>query len=262
MSHLRAFVPTLLLTALSAQTVPAQVTSTPGSVTGQVRSVETSAPLSGALVVLLASGRTAVTDAAGRFHLRDVPAGEHRLEARFLGHHALPMSVEVRAGEEVRLDLRLELDPVELEGVAVEGRQRSGPPAELRGFYERKARGIGHYITRDQIERQQPSRVTDVLRRVPGVRISPVTSSYGIEDVVQMGRSQGSRGRPCPVSYYLNGTPFELTSVGLNTEIRPVDVEAIEVYTGASQLPAEFNSMVRRSACGVIVIWTRSRVGR
>ena len=43
----------------------------------------------------------------------------------------------------------------------------------------------------------------------------------------------------------------------LDDVVRPDDIEAIEVYRSASQVPAEFggNSMFTR--CGVIVIWTR-----
>ncbi|RMH14199.1 MAG: hypothetical protein D6701_11515, partial [Gemmatimonadetes bacterium] len=37
--------------------------------------------------------------------------------------------------------------------------------------------------------------------------------------------------------------------------IRPEDIEAIEVYRGASEVPAEFGGS--DAGCGAIVIWTR-----
>ena len=36
--------------------------------------------------------------------------------------------------------------------------------------------------------------------------------------------------------------------------VHPLSVEAMEVYTGVAQIPAEF----LEDACAVIVIWTRS----
>jgi hypothetical protein len=53
----------------------------------------------------------------------------------------------------------------------------------------------------------------------------------------------------------MNGMPFPMTSDGvINSFIGPEEVEAVEVYTGTSQIPPQFNSTNAR--CGVVVIWT------
>jgi len=39
--------------------------------------------------------------------------------------------------------------------------------------------------------------------------------------------------------------------------IPPSEIHGIEVYPGPSTIPAEYASMRRDAACGLIVIWTR-----
>lgn len=108
----------------------------------------------------------------------------------------------------------------------------------------------------------QPRVFTDVLRRVPGVQVLPVPGPYGPGEAVRMSRTIGvTGGRPCPVLYYLNGSPFPVTGdVPINTFIPPDEVAAIEVYSGMSQIPSEFSSSSHNARCGVIVIWTLSAV--
>jgi hypothetical protein len=43
-----------------------------------------------------------------------------------------------------------------------------------------------------------------------------------------------------------------MTEKGMDEILRPMDLEAVEIYHSAS-LPAEFGS----SSCGAIVVWTR-----
>ena len=42
---------------------------------------------------------------------------------------------------------------------------------------------------------------------------------------------------------------------GVSFSIPPAQIEAIEVYTSAAQIPAQFNKT--SNGCGVMVIWTR-----
>ena len=53
---------------------------------------------------------------------------------------------------------------------------------------------------------------TDVLRRIPGVQVSPVRGPQGSGDTVRMTRMSGTSGfRPCPVLYYMNGHLMPVT---------------------------------------------------
>ncbi len=144
--------------------------------------------------------------------------------------------------------------PVSLDTVKV-----SAPmiPPHLREFEERRERGSGRYFTRAQIDRMQARQVTDILRRVPGFQFQPArTGGYS----VQTGRTAT---RVCPVLYYINGSPFPVgADQTINNFVDSDVVEAIEVYSGSSSIPAQFNSSMYNSRCGVIVIWTRVGVDR
>ena len=159
----------------------------------------------------------------------------------------------------------------------------------------RRRRGSGAYLTRTEISRRSASRLTDLLRTMPGVSIRPdengvmivelrggsrVTLSPGPEPGrAPMPTPQPDSGgggvqvpapaaaattgvltpRRCPAGLIIDGFPVD-NSVGIdNTDVQPENIEIIEVYSGA-QVPIEYSS--RHSSCGVVLIWTRAYAGR
>jgi iron complex outermembrane recepter protein len=90
-----------------------------GGVAGTVRS-EAGEPLPRARVAVPAAGRSALTDGAGRFTLRGLPAGRHRVEASLLGYAPATAVVVVRAGVTTEeLAITLSTTPLSLPGVQV-----------------------------------------------------------------------------------------------------------------------------------------------
>jgi hypothetical protein len=178
------------------------------------------------------------------------------VEVVLLGFSPFALPVEVFGGESLNLRVSLSRNPtVTLTPVEVHA-DSAGTTPLIKGFEARRARGGGTYFNRDEIAAMQPRQVTDVLRRVSGLRID----SFGSGSVVQMGRNQAAMGnRLCPVVFYMNGSPFPLTEqASINTFVAPEELIAIEVYNGASQIPMQFNSGMYNTRCGVIALWTRS----
>lgn len=134
------------------------------------------------------------------------------------------------------------LPAVALDTVIVEGRP---VPSRLVGFYERKAGGLGEFVTREELERWNPSQPTDVLRRMSSVNLVPVDLGY---------RVVSRRDQRCAPAVFLDGiymgtgAEFDFDAV-LTTE----QIEGVETYSGAGQIPPEFN----RGDCGAVVVWTR-----
>ncbi|HEU0052990.1 MAG TPA: hypothetical protein VFQ39_07420, partial [Longimicrobium sp.] len=73
-------------------------------------------------------------------------------------------------------------------------------------------------------------------------------------------RDQGPRPDRgvCPVKYYVDGQPLSLPPGATpTTEVHPAEVERIQVYTRAAEVPAEYARP--GSECGVVLVWTRLR---
>jgi carboxypeptidase-like protein/TonB-dependent receptor-like protein len=213
-------------------------------------------PISHARVRLIGTDLATVTRVDGAFQVAQVPTGRQTLEITMLGYTPKVMAVDIAAGATLYVSLALE--PLALEPVKVTGDASFSPG--LGGFEERRARGNGRYFTRADIERMQARQVTDVLRRVPGMQIHIGSGAFsGGSQTAQTGRNVGGASRTCPMAYYVNGAPFRVSNdVPINHYVAPDDVAGIEVYTGASQIPPQFNSSMFNSRCGVVVIWTRN----
>jgi outer membrane cobalamin receptor len=128
--------------------------------------------------------------------------------------------------------------------VVTETNQR--PSGAQTDFYNRirQRAQFGHLITRDQIERLHPFRVSDLLRTVPGIQVVP--GRFG--DTIRT--TEG-----CVPAVFLDGLRFPLMGESIDDLVNPNDVEMIEVYPHATGAPVELTGA--GSACGVVAIWTR-----
>jgi hypothetical protein len=240
----------LPVAALEAQDPPSRGAYLGGQVTSNGE-----APIAAAHVHIVGTGRDALTDGEGRYRISGIPAGEWVVEITSIGHEPLRVALAFVDGEPRTLTVGLVPSPIELEGI--EASTRAALPSELQEFYLRRDQGNGHFFTREEIMRNRPSQVTDVIRRVPGVSVVSTSGPFGETQEVRMGRATGVSGMTaCRTAYVVNGAPFPLgRDMGINTYIRPQEIAGIEVYTGASRVPARFNQSSTSARCGVVVIW-------
>lgn len=239
--------------------VPAHLTAqAAGTVRGTV-TVPDGSPLALARVSIAGTKLVTLTSLDGTFQIAGVPTGFQAIHVGMVGYGAVLFPVEVQEADTVQVRVTLVVAAVTLAAVEVEG-ERTPFVVAMRGFEERRARGNGHYFNRMEIARMQAGSFTDVLRRVPGVQVQPVPGPFETGEAVRMSRTIGVMGaRACPVLYFVNGSPFPVTGdIQINHFIAPEDVAAVEVYSGMSQIPPQFNSTQHNARCGVIVIWTLS----
>ena len=229
-----------LLVLLCASGLAAQA----GTLTGTVATAD-GTPVPSARIRVIGTSLATVADAKGDFHFSGVPTLSQRLDIRMLGYTPLELSVEIL--ESAANHVKVVLVPVPLEPLDIV--EKSALTPGLIGFEERMARGPGTFFTREAILRMHARQFTDILRRVPGLQVRQL-SGYG-------NLSVQTRGSSCQVLFYMNGTMFPLPNdMPINQYVSPEEVIAVEVYSGSSEIPAQFNSS-KQSRCGVVVIWTR-----
>ena len=234
-----ASIPVVALSlALGAQSV----SSSGATLHGMVRD-QTGAPIGFALVTI--ADISGVSDSTGRFTFTNLTPGSTNVLIRRLGYTPRRVSMMLVEGRSDSLDVILAAFPVELAGINTEA-SAMGRVAE---FERHKINGQGIYLDRAELEKRRTPRLSDVLRRVPGVRI---VSDRSGRTLLRMGRS--SSGRDCPPEFWIDGVRAQFLGVD---DVPVSDIEALEVYRGPSGLPPEFNSRFSNAQCGAIVIWTR-----
>ena len=188
------------------------------------------------------------TGAGGGFHIARAPVGTVRVAARRLGFAPTTLAITLLPGRTDSLVVTLLAVAAELPGVVVEEDATTRSQRLLPGFWERRARGFGSFITRDEIVRRNTSEFVDLLRRLPGASITQVNG----RPAVRFKRNIGPRD--CPPQYFVDGMPLHAATPD---EFSPEDVEAIELYAGPATTPVQFAPRPMSNTCGAIVIWTR-----
>jgi len=222
---------------------------TPGSrVLGRVVEMESGRALEGAEVSLGGVQGSRFTDHGGRFEFESAPAGTQAVSVATLGRAPLTDSVEVLAGQTVEVEIRLAIQPVEVDPMVVIATPRN-PYLEDMGFYRRRDQGYsGQFVSRESIAERDPRSLGDILAVTPGIRVQ-YGAAGGFEvrlrRAIQMSQSGGVG---CIPAVYLDDVPVD---AGWLQNIPPDRVDGMEVFTGANA-PLRYND-----PCGVILVWTR-----
>jgi hypothetical protein len=203
-------------------------------------------PIPGVEVRLKGGTSLAYTDDAGGFRLGSLPIGPGNIAVRRLGFVPASVVVTLREGRTDSLVVAMTTLAASLPGVLVEDEYMERSHRILAGFWERRARGFGNFVTRDEIEKRDPHEFVDILRMTPSVNIQTRNG----RKVIRFNRSPAD----CPPQYWVDGLRIEN---GSPDEFNPEDVEALEVYSGPATLPPQFGQRVWSHTCGAIVIWTR-----
>ena len=247
----------LLLASLTPSHADAQRRD--GRLDGAVIDKSTGAPLAGVTVVNLLDGRSLITDSSGTFRFVKLPAGIARFLFRVEGFPQQGLVVALAQGEAMQRSVELDSTrttatappppPLPRSGVqqlalvTVAETPSLGP--RYANFERRKKTGAGQYMVREQIEQMGANMLTDVVRSMRGVTLD---CGGGRGCTIRMVRAP----MQCPPEYVVDDNVDNM--FGPTVPVR--DIEAIEVYTGAADVPGEYAG--RNAGCGVIVIWTKS----
>lgn len=230
-------------TILSATPLAAQQQ---GVITGTVTD-SSGVPVLGAVVAVEGSAGRAFSDERGVFRISSIPPGTHVLRARRLGFAPFEVSVQVSGISEARVAIRMKLLAAALPPVVVHG-SRMTYTGRLAGYYERlEKKSSGYFITREQIDQENPGRLGQLLTHVPG--ISSVRGRAGITGVRM-------RGRRCWPLVWIDGTPMPAGEIDLDS-FTPSTIQGIELYLGSTTAPLRYIYNRDLSSCGTVLIWSR-----
>lgn len=233
----------LLLTTTGATAASSQVRS--GAIAGVVKD-SLGRPIPFVEITALRLARVVRADSGGRFILADLPAANTDVSFRRLSYAPVVLMIAVPPDDTTEVEITLGVAALQLTGVVVQEH-----PEQLRSlvaFEQRRAQGVGHFITRAQIEKRNPLRLSDMLRTVPGTLLIPAENG---RTMLRFTRGAGNR---CPPQFFVDGTD----AIGFSIDdMPPGDIEGIELYSGAAGLPPEYNRLLGTSICGTVLIWSR-----
>lgn len=163
----------------SAQTSPRQA-----SVVGLITNAS-GAGVDGVVVRLEGLEHQAISNADGRFQLVRVPAGPQVIIAEHLGFAMARVRITVPAQGEVRKDIQLAEQALELEGITVNADAVGRARGEL---------GTATVIAEDAIRHQTATSLAGVLELLPGVELRPPGLGSTQQIPLRAVRTSGSGG--------------------------------------------------------------------
>lgn len=184
------------------------------------------------------------SDATGRFRIPlDFP-GPFGISASRIGLRTVNAEVTLGEREMVEVELRMAPEAIPLDPLVVTAR-RIIRPGTLDEYYDRmernRQRGVGRFITREEVEGSFAASTTLLLGQVPGIFLEPTGQSG-------WGLAMRYRGESCAPDYYLDGL---LTS---SDRLPPMeDIEGVEIYRGRFENVEGYWP----SDCGAIFMWRK-----
>ncbi len=239
---------------MSFAAAPLRAQAPAGVLSGVVRvQGQDSTHLPDVAITLTPSHRAARTDSAGSFRFVSLPAGDYLLTARRLGYDALYKTFRVSGNLET--SIRISMVPIaqRMATITVSGKKVTYP-VRLSEPYQRLQRGVGHFITREQIDSLFPLDVASLLQRVPGVRVKANTIEFA------RCTELGSNNQKVQVwvdgqrwTNYSMGAELSIGAAMAIRDITPSSIQLMEIFSGPSTIPGEYVD----DACAVILIWRK-----
>jgi CarboxypepD_reg-like domain len=219
--------------------------SAQGRVRGRVLDSELGTPVGGATVRVGRKGPIVKTDSSGYFLAQNVTPGMTGIEVKVIGYEPGEFNVQVADTGTLQAVFPINFNGVDLPAVVVEARAEVLSP-RYADFERRRHVSMGTFLRWDELHKNAYTSIGDALRTVRGVRMQCDQQTF--ECFAYMARTP-----QCQPTWYVDG--MEVHSFHENTPIS--DVYGIEIYRGPGEVPAEFGGS--NAACGVIVVWTKSR---
>jgi Carboxypeptidase regulatory-like domain len=236
--------------------------------------------VAGAYVSITALSMTTRANYMGDYRLDGLAAGKYLVMVRADGYKTVAESVVVAVRGETFHDFVMTAEAVTLDPVVTTDKapRRAYVSPMLRGFEERRAAGLGHFIPEAVLRKAEHQRVSEVISaRFPGMKLlrTSTNAAYLVSTRFVNGCDAKLALGPCPkppkgmpamptacfATIYLDGAL--VYDPKLNESTPPPNIDdynvdqlgGIEFYGGEATAPQGF----RITPCGLLLLWTRER---
>lgn len=249
------------LTFVASTSLVSEGSALQSTIAGRVLS-DNGRTVGGAELSISGTNTVVFADTLGRFRIGGLSPGSYKLLVKHVGFQPDTSFIHLGNDESFSRDIHLRRAQTNLPEVVVTTGDRPTESAKLAVFSNRRRRNLGgHFLDEEVIQRWTSRKTGDLVSTVPGVDLSRAGGkAFAVGSRAVQSLTPSARGDPCYMDVYLDGALvyskanagnplFDLNSVNLT------EIAAIEVYTGASNMPPELNRTSK--GCGVVVIWTR-----
>jgi hypothetical protein len=223
-----------------------------GMIVGTVAN-EAGAPFPGARIVMDEVSEVR-SDRNGRFTIRDVPIGTRQLQVLSIGMAPVVMTVDIFAADTSVVAAQVRrmttLDVVRIIGSAAQRRL-------IQDLESRRHRGGGYMLDSTQIGGH--GTMMSVFTTVPTVQIQRIGNAGRFFVLLPQGNRQ------CVAALWIDGVQ-QMTGREADVaydqllDIHPDEIAAVEVYPHATTVPMELAGT--DPTCGVVALWTKSKLSR
>lgn len=231
------------------------------------------------------TGQRRVSSATGGFVFLDLEPSYYRLHAARLGYRETTGPfVQLQPGDSVEVEFRIAQEAILIEPITVTASARPWyehlKSPVLWEYYERAEYlsriGRGTFLDGEDLDNLQGMPLSMAVATLPGMQA--VTSDDSGSRFHLVGRMG------CDALFFMNGRQVRLRAPLSRQDttdaifdlapgpqkldwfvddfVSMSEVEAIEVYSGASELPGEFHGFSGGANCGAVVVWTKRGVDR
>ncbi len=219
---------------------------------------DTGQPVVGAEVVDVATNTKALTSEAGMIPLTWLAPGTTLLQVRKIGYASKIIPVTISPADTEPITVILKPTGTVLPQVVTKA--AAPVTGKLAEFEQRRAIGMGKFLTRDEIMKHPNSRAADLMLMIGGVHIvHPRNNSAAaylavnrVSTSARTGMSECLAGIVLDGAVVYSGNPGE-QPYDIN-QLTPEQLAGVEVYTGGATVPAQYNAT--RASCALVIIWT------
>lgn len=221
-----------------------------GTIAGRVVNASTEQPLVGAQVVVVGTQLGARTGPEGRYTIMGVPAGQHRVQATYIGYRPRVEAVTVSTGEGATVNFSLEQQAIALEGIVAVG------------YGTQRRKDVTGAVSSVEVEELQSMPITSVTQglhgRIAGVQVTSESGLPGAGTTIRIRGGNSIQGNNDPL-YVVDGFPIDAGGTGDRYSrnplsfLNPNDIASIEILKDASAT-AIYGA---RGANGVVLVTTK-----